>query len=472
MTDRTRSERRSFGDRLKRHKQNLPGGIALRVTLLVLFCLLILEFIGWVIGFGRDESLTEEDIATSVASQMINIVQLYEATPAGAQKDLIDTYNSPFFRVAVFETQPQMKPLPDFLQEEIDEHIEALNPIMTDRDFRMGFIQTKRNEIFQSSEFSQDVPVTRRFWLGFTISTADDRVMFFALPPDDDLWNVSRGPSFAGVFTWAMIIVFVFWMAHRLTRPLRHFADASDRLGVDVNAPALPEKGSRELRRATRAFNQMQERIKRLVNDRTQMIAAISHDLKTMLTRLRLRAEFIDDDEQREKAYNDLTEMEQMLSATLSFAKDDSEAEERTRLDIVALLESLCADFTDMNKPVSYEGPEKLTYEGRPVSLKRAFTNLIENGVNYGEAVAITLRSLPSAIEIAFDDNGPGIPVDKREEVFTPFYRLETSRNRETGGTGLGLSVARTIIRRHGGDIVLDDAPSGGLRARVTLPEV
>ncbi len=472
MTESTTRHGTSGGRRFKFGRHNLPGGIALQVTLLVLFCLLILEFIGWVTGIGREEDQSRDQLEYAVARQVVEIVDFWERTTPEARPQLVKSLNSPFFRVAVFDSPPAMENLPPWVQEEVDKELPEIRKIMGRRDIEIGFVSGRRNELFRDEAFSQEIPVPWRFWITFSVAASDGKYLFFALPPDDDLWNRDSGHSFWGVFTWLLIILFVFAMARRLTRPLRQFADASDRLGVDVDAPPLPEKGSRELKRATHAFNQMQERLKRLIDDRTQMLAAISHDLKTMLTRLRLRAEYIEDAEQQGKAFADLSEMEQMLEATLSFARDDSAEEERTRLDLVALLESLCADFVDLGNEVTYFGPDKLIYEGRPIGLKRAFTNLIENGINYGEKVAVRVETKETIIHICFEDQGPGIPDHLRENVFAPFYRIEGSRNRETGGTGLGLSVARTIIRRHGGDILLEDGPGGGLRARVTLPAV
>ena len=260
--------------------------------------------------------------------------------------------------------------------------------------------------------------------------------------------------------------------AHRLTRPLTRFAAAADRLGVDVQAPPLPERGARELRQAARAFNRMQKRLCHLIDDRTQMLAAISHDLRTALTRLQLRTEFIDDSQQRQKALSDLEEMHTMLSATLSFARDDMEAEARSPLDLAVLLQTVHDDYVDAGQTVNYQGPNHLIWVGRPTALRRAFTNLIDNAVKYGHQADVSLTAVDNVITVTIGDRGSGIAAKLREQVFTPFFRLETSRNRETGGVGLGLAVARTAIRRHGGDITLTDPSGGGLLVTVSLPRL
>jgi signal transduction histidine kinase len=237
-----------------------------------------------------------------------------------------------------------------------------------------------------------------------------------------------------------------------------------------VNAPPLPESGLLEVRRAALAFNQMQERIRRFVEDRTQMIAAIAHDLGTPITRLRLRAEYVEDEEQHQKMLADLSEMEEMMTATLAFARDDGATEPREIFDLNSLLQSICDDLSDAGHTVGFQPEGRLPYAFRLVALRRAFTNLLDNAVTYGESARLSVEENPEAIVVRIDDDGPGIPAELREEVFKPFQRLEASRSRETGGTGLGLTVARTIIRGHGGDIELKNRTEGGLRVEVTLP--
>ncbi len=228
--------------------------------------------------------------------------------------------------------------------------------------------------------------------------------------------------------------------------------------------------GPTEIREAADAFNQMQRRIRRFVEDRTRMLAAVSHDLRTMLTRFRLRAEYIDDDEQRAKALADLAEMQAMLDATLSFARDDASAEPRTSVDLSSLLQTLCDDLADAGQPVAYDGPHRVTLACRPAALGRALANLIDNAVKYGGEAEVGMSDGADEVVIRIADRGPGIADSDREKVFAPFFRIEESRSRETGGTGLGLALARNIVRGHGGDITLEDREGGGLVAHVALP--
>ena len=276
------------------------------------------------------------------------------------------------------------------------------------------------------------------------------------------------------VMTVAAVLL-ILWAVARLMRPVRLLAEAADRLGRDVNAPPLPEGGPSEVATAARAFNVMAGRIRRFVADRTQMLAAIGHDLRTPITRLRLRAEFMDDDEQRRKMLADLDEMEQMIAATLAFARDDAAAEPATPIDLAALCRTVADEAADarpeLAEAIGFEGPERLTIRARPIALKRAIANLVSNALAYGGTARLVLSPPEGGVvRLAVDDDGPGIPEAELEAVFTPFRRLEASRNRETGGTGLGLTIARNILRAHGGDVVLANRPGGGLRALASLP--
>ncbi|CAA7619984.1 Signal transduction histidine kinase [Candidatus Terasakiella magnetica] len=284
----------------------------------------------------------------------------------------------------------------------------------------------------------------------------------------DSLWR----PRFVLPLLLALVLVTVVSLlaVRKATRPFGTFAAAAERLGVDVNSPPMEECGPREVRRAAHAFNVMQGRITRFVQDRTQMLAAISHDLKTPITRLKLRAEFMEDDEQRAKMLADLAEMEAMIASTLAFARDDATSEPRVRVDLAALIQGLAEDMAGLGMKCSYQGPESLVTEARPSALKRALGNLVDNAVTYGGAARISLNTATADLEITIDDDGPGIPQQDWERVFAPFVRLEASRSRDTGGTGLGLAVARAAIRAHGGDIALSNRPQGGLRVSVTLP--
>ncbi len=259
-------------------------------------------------------------------------------------------------------------------------------------------------------------------------------------------------------------------IAKLMTRPMARLAIAADRFGLGQTQEPLSESGPREVRQTIRAFNRMQQRLHKHLKDRSLMLAAISHDLRTPVTTLRLRAEYIEDEEIREKTLQTLGEMEAILKATLSFSRDDAADEKARVTDLPALLQSLVDDHIDLGGEVVYIGPDKLPFTCRPVALKRALNNLIDNALKYAGSTQVTLASHADSVSIQVDDRGPGIPEQSLEQIFTPFFRLETSRNRETGGTGLGLAVARSIVLAHGGELTLENLAEGGLRAQITLP--
>ena len=264
------------------------------------------------------------------------------------------------------------------------------------------------------------------------------------------------------------------WAVRRLTAPVRTLAAAAEALGRDVNAPPLPETGPTEVAIAAIAFNTMASRIRRFVQDRTELLTAIGHDLRTPITRLKLRAEFVEDDEQRGKILADLEELEAMVSATLAFGRDVRAGEPVSPLDLAELLRTILDDVGDARPDIldklGYDGPAHLTVQARPLSLKRALVNLVSNAVTYGGSVRARLSQPDRMVVIEIEDDGPGISLTEMDRVFEPFHRGEPSRNRETGGVGLGLPIARNIMRAHGGDITLANRPSGGIKATATLP--
>lgn len=452
-----------------------PSTIAGRLTVVIVGILIVAMWAS-AAAYVRDRAQTTFELfSLSVADRISVIVPLLENTPSGERRDLLRALNSPTLWIGVTDgRRPRIPPVwrPNrHLEEEVQEYIHGLGERRIivrrlnrwDRGDRaappMPGRQPAPPDLLQSRvKILVAVALNSGGWVHFVGSTDTTSLR----------WAVRI--IFWIALSTVLIIVISFWAVHRMTRPLRNFAEAAERIGLDVRSPPLPEQGSRELRNATRAFNVMQDRLRRFVDDRTMMLAAISHDLRTMLTRLKLRAEFIEDGEQQAKAIADLDEMQAMLDSTLAFARDDAAEEPRTQTDIAALVQSLCDDMADTGQPVSCSTAGRLAYVCAPGAIKRAVQNIVVNAIKYGVSASVEVRDETDRIEITVMDSGPGIPADRREDVFRPFYRLETSRNRETGGSGLGLAVARSIARRHGGDIVLEDAEGGGLTVRMSLP--
>lgn len=254
------------------------------------------------------------------------------------------------------------------------------------------------------------------------------------------------------------------------TQPLKALADAADALGHNLDRPPMPVEGPAEVVRAARAFNTMQERLRRYVRERAATLAAMSHDLKTPLNRLRLRAELLDDSDVKNKIAQDLAEVEAMVLSALEFMRDGESTEKPQPVDVMALVESLAADAQVTGGTVAVEGTASRPYVGQPQALKRCIGNLLDNALKYGGAVSMQVEDTEARLVIRLRDNGPGIPEKDMEHVFEPFFRVESSRNRDTGGTGLGLSIARNIAQLHGGSVSLRNREGGGLEAVLILP--
>lgn len=266
-------------------------------------------------------------------------------------------------------------------------------------------------------------------------------------------------------------VIFLSLLAVRLaTRPLNTLASAAEKLGNNINSPPLAETGPTEVRRAAHAFNTMQSRLANYIQERTRILAAMSHDLKTPITRLRLRAELLEDDDLKTKFAKDLEEMESMVTTTLDFMRGVDNPEPVQPVDIMALLESLQADAAEIGQEVGLEGIAARPYPCKPAALKRCLGNLIDNAIKYGKSATVIVNDHDKQLQIHILDQGQGIPETELERVFEPFYRLESSRSRDTGGTGLGLGIARNIAQMHGGDLLLRNHPCGGLEAILTLP--
>lgn len=445
--------------------------------LLVLAAVLLCSHLAVLALYARDRAQALEAAGLrQAAARMAAAVETVGAAPPEARRPIVHAMGGPGFRLGITDgplARPDSAgPLGHVLERLLAERLPERTEVVVGRADpeampRRGFGRGARHFMMMEdmhpglalSHLAVSVRLPDGAWLtGLALSD-----------PPDRLWR----PSFLALVTGLVLIVaaIAWWGVRRAVRPLRVLEAHAARLGMDVtHAEPLPETGPREVRGAASAFNEMQRRLTRYVEDRTRMLAAISHDLRTPITRLRLRAELMDDDGSgdRDKMLADLADMERMIAATLAFARQDAVAEPVEPLDLAALLR----DAADGRAAASVEAPEALEILGRPTGLRRVFGNLMDNAEKYGHACRVGLQAGDDgAAVVTVDDDGPGIPEAEREKVFAPFYRVEGSRSRETGGTGLGLSVARTIVHAHGGTIALSDGPRGkGLRVTVTLP--
>jgi signal transduction histidine kinase len=291
------------------------------------------------------------------------------------------------------------------------------------------------------------------------------------------LWDFRPHPFWGGPWMTTLLFAVIsvtllgLWAARALTAPLSSFAKAAEDFSLDGTAAPLPERGPEEIRSAARALNRMRERISALIDDRTKMLAAISHDLRTPITRMRLRSEFIEDDGHRSRMLRDLDQMRSMLESVLSFLRNDRKLESMTLVDIATTLQLITDQFTDIGHKVVYDGPEHAMATARPDDLHRSVTNLVENAVRFGAEAKIRLVVAPDLITIEVEDDGPGISDARKEVMLEPFVRGDDARNMdEASGFGLGLSIARAIVLAHGGRLWLHDREPHGLIVRIELP--
>jgi signal transduction histidine kinase len=316
----------------------------------------------------------------------------------------------------------------------------------------------------------------------FPVARDEGRKIGIALPDgtmvsaniQTDLWQRSfwGGPWITTLlFAVISFTLLGLWAARALTAPLSSFAKAAESFSLNGAAAPLPERGPEEIRSVAKALNRMRERITTLIDDRTRMLAAISHDLRTPITRMRLRSEFIEDDAHRSRMLGDLDQMRSMLESVLSFLRNDRKLESMTLVDVATTLQLVTDQFADMGNKVAYDGPEHAMATVRPDDLHRSVTNLVENAVRFGAEATIRLRVSPDTVTIEVEDDGPGISDARKEIMLEPFVRGDDARNMdEAAGFGLGLSIARSIVLAHGGELSLNDRQPHGLIVRIELP--
>jgi signal transduction histidine kinase len=427
--------------------------LTLVVAQLVSFALFARERVMAFQGAYRDD----------LAVRLTSLVSLLEESPPELRARIVATASSPLLRVAM-ATEPGV---------DADDHAAgrlqaqlAARLGKSDDDVRLAMFET---DWIPGPQASPHARHGWPFWISVSVRLADGAWLNAAAdrPPIPPL-----GTAFLASFLISAVAVAIVGAlgVRWASGPLRQLAGAADRLGRGETFAPLPESGPQETRQANVAFNRMRDRLDRYIRDRTAMLAAVAHDLRTPITSLRLRAEFIEDEETRAKILESLGEMQAMAEAVLAFARGDAESEPTRQTDVAALAESLVEDAAEAGRDVRFEESRPVTLACRPFALKRAIGNLVDNAIFHGLRARVRVEATETEIRIIIDDDGPGIPVAELERVFDPFVRLEASRSRETGGAGLGLAIARTIVRGHGGDVRLENRPEGGLRAVVSLP--
>lgn len=312
-----------------------------------------------------------------------------------------------------------------------------------------------------------DLAGADRVSIGLRIREARWLSVSASMTSPHEVWSARYMASLIGAAVAAVVLAA--WLTRRLTRPLARIAKAAETVGLDDLATSVAEEGPEEVRHLAQAINRMQARLRAVMAERLTLMAAIAHDYGTLITRIRLRGEALADGEDRRFILRDLDLMKEMVSTTLAFVRGQGDTEAVERVDLADLVQTVCDERTDAGETVTYQGPDRLKCRCRPVAMVRAVSNLVGNAVKYAGRAGVSLDVADGTARIVIEDDGPGIPETEFARVFEPFYRVDKARSLCPGGVGLGLAIARDVLRRHGGDVMLANRDGGGLRVTATL---
>ncbi len=431
-------------------KRYLPHSLFGRSVLIIVMPLVLLQLVSAYVFYQSHWQKVSDRLARGLAGDVVAIVELLQQYPSREERSSTLSLASAAFAIEA-----------RFRDGEILAHVSEPRGSGIDEDF----VQALKESL--SKPFKVD-------------SDTSDREVIVAIQLSDGVLEVvaNRKRLFSST-----IYVFVIWMVgtamilfgvaaifmRNQVRPIRRLAAAANNFGKGRDSPTFKPEGATEVRLAASAFISMRDRIKRQIGQRTDMLSGVSHDLRTPLTRMKLQLEMMGHAKGIDYLKSDVAEMERMLDAYLAFARGEGD-ETPAPTNVSKMLDEVIVQARRKGAIIDLHTEGDIVVPVRPNAFKRCVTNLVENADRYGQHVSVRAGRRGETVEIVVDDDGPGIPEDMREEAFRPFYRIENSRNPETGGVGLGLTIARDVIRGHGGDIVLGDSPAGGLRARVVLP--
>ena len=467
-------------------KRFLPRTLFARMVLVLLGGLIAAQFLSFAVHWRERGEFMMRTAGLHSAERVADIIKLLDATPAAERLRIVGVLNSPPFRIRLGAAEETVESDAELTGEAAQYEALLKEALGGDYPLKVSVTAARRRGgpgpgygmMYGGRAGEGGMPGAgnngmRGFtMLSFVVQTqlrdATAVTLDARRPQDSADWPLRMLISL--VVLLAVVFAVTLVAARWVTRPLKTLAAAAEDLGNDLNRPPLDEGGPLEVSRAARAFNAMQAKLAALISDRTRIFSAMSHDLKTPITRLRLRTEMLDDAALRDKFAQDLKEMEEMVGAALDFMRGLDSSEPAQPVDIMALIESIVRDAREVGGDVRIEGAARASFTGHPQSLKRCLTNLVDNAVKYGTGATIAVEDGVQALSICVRDAGPGLAEAELERVFEPFYRVEASRNRATGGSGLGLTIARNIARAHGGDVVLRNRASGGLAAELTLP--
>jgi signal transduction histidine kinase len=458
-----------------------PKSHAGQLAFLLFIALFVAQAIAFVIFAGERARAARFAYQENILARTATLVQLLGETETAVQGQLLDaasTRQVRFSRTGEPIAEDGRDRMAAFLARELAESLGiGLQDVRVsvERDeaampwWQMhGPWAEERHERFgEHGRHMRRHPIT---WINLSVRLGNgDWLNVVASPPP-------APPPFGSAFLVSLALSVVaaglvaFLLGQRIAQPLRQLARSAEAFGRGEAVAPLAERGPDEVRRTASAFNEMRERLDRFVSDRSAMLAAISHDLRTPITSLRLRAELVDDAEIRDRLIETIAEMQAMTEGVLAFLRAEATHEETRATDITALADSVVSDLEELGHDVTMASSASHVARCRTGELRRAVRNMVENAARYGDRARVLVDADDAFVRIVIEDNGPGIPDGDLQRVFDPFVRLETSRSRETGGIGLGLAIARSIMRGHGGDAILENRAEGGLRAVLSLP--
>jgi len=437
-------------------------GLSLRISLIVAAATAILVVVAMAAVYVQRTRGDEGALIQPLPDRIAAIVELIEATPPDGMARVLRAVNSPTLRVTVADAAPPA--LAPGSAPEIAWLVGRRIATLTGRPVEATFEPAAARDATGGGERPR-APLRVAVALNdgrFAVIQARSAALYQFTGLRVALGVLMAALAVSGISLWAL---------RRQIRPLETLARAVERCGDRLELPPIEDRGAREIRQLVSAITGMQARIRDLLAGRTRMVAAIGHDFRTYLTRLRLRADFIADPVQRERAIRDLDDMHALVTDTLTLAALEHDAEPAERVDLAALARHHAAGFSAAGGPVRIEAPpEGVFAELRPVAIGRALTNLIANALKYGSRADVTIAQVDADAILVVEDRGPGIPAAERGAVLEPFYRRDPARNLDAAGSGLGLAIVADITRRHGGTIALEDRDGGGLRVRIRLP--
>ncbi len=468
----------------------IPESLYGRLLAILLIGLMVPQLLSALVHLYDRDTVLHQTMGAESAERIGSIVELLDPMSGAERERMVAALNG--FPLEVVLT-PNYQKLPDqqesgdeqfyllfreYLQQSLppghEAHVEVIEGIIPleyddSGELHQGMLMMRSHQMRMRKMLGVERQKIKSFHVQVRLSDGMWVDFHYYLPKKIFAWPTRMVVALSLLLFSVLILT---WIAVRwVTRPLSLLSDAAEALGKDIRQPPLKIQGPKEVRQAAKAFNTMQQRLSRYIGDRARILSAVSHDLKTPITRLRLRTEMLEDDRIRDDIETDLDHMEEMVVSTLDFMRGTENPEPMQQIDMQALLESLQEDLEPLGIRFDIEGQVAEPIRGRLVQLKRCLTNLLENGTHHGGGrVWVRLEEFDDRLLIVVNSDEAGIPEEELDKVFEPFYRVEKSRSRESGGTGLGLSIARNIARAHGGELILKNRPEGGVAAELELP--